>query len=154
VFFLQERVGRGGLPFRIFKFRTMVAAAPRLGTAITVRADSRVTRVGAFFRSSKLDELPQLINVLCGDMSLVGPRPEVPEFMNLYTPQQRAIILSLRPGMTDHASIVLRDESSLYDGQGDPAEIYRREIMPLKFAYYDRYSKDIGFLNDLRIIVA
>src|ERR1700730_719477 len=119
----------------------MVAAAPRLGTAITVRPDSRVKRVGAFFRRSKLDELPQLINVLCGDMSLVGPRPEVPEFMNLYTPEQRAIILSLRPGMTDHASIVLRDESSLYDGQGDPAEIYRREIMPIKFAYYDRYSK-------------
>ena len=87
-------------------------------------------------------------------MSLVGPRPEVPEFMNLYTPQQRAIILSLRPGMTDHASIVLRDESSLYDGQVDPFEIYRCEIMPIKFTYYERYSQDISFLNDLRIIVA
>ncbi|MGH6935885.1 MAG: sugar transferase [Methylocella sp.] len=153
--FRQERIGRGGRPFRIFKFRTMVAGAPRHGTeTITVRADSRVTRVGAFIRKYKLDELPQFINVLRGDMSLVGPRPEVPEFMNLYSPEQRGTITSMRPGMTDYAAIVLRDESSLYDGQVDPAEIYRCEIVPIKFSYYERYSQDIGFLNDLRIIVA
>jgi lipopolysaccharide/colanic/teichoic acid biosynthesis glycosyltransferase len=153
--FRQERIGRGGRPFHIFKFRTMVVGAPRRGTeTITVRADSRVTRVGAFVRKYKLDELPQFINVLRGDMSLVGPRPEVPEFMNLYSPEQRAIIVSMRPGMTDYAAIVLRDESSLYDGQVDPAEIYRCEIMPIKFTYYERYSQDIGFLNDLRIIIA
>jgi lipopolysaccharide/colanic/teichoic acid biosynthesis glycosyltransferase len=153
--FRQERIGRGGRPFHIFKYRTMVAGAPRRGAeTITVRADSRVTRVGAFIRKHKLDELPQFINVLRGDMSLVGPRPEVAEFMNLYSPEQRAIIASMRPGMTDYAAIVLRDESSLYDGQVDPAEIYRREIMPIKFTYYERYSQDISFFNDLKIIVA
>ena len=154
VFFRHERIGHGGRPFRIFKFRSMVAAAPRLGTAITVCSDSRITRIGDFLRRFKLDELPQLINVLMGNMSLVGPRPEVPEFMNLYTPEQRAIILSLRPGMTDYASILFRDESSLLDGKDDPIEVYRRVIMPMKFAYYERYTKDVGLLNDLRIIVA
>jgi lipopolysaccharide/colanic/teichoic acid biosynthesis glycosyltransferase len=153
-FFRQARIGRGGRPFRIFKFRSMVAGAPQLGKAITVRTDSRITRAGAFLRSSKLDELPQLINVFLGDMSLVGPRPEVPEFMNLYTPEQRAIILSLRPGMTDYASILFRDESSILRGQDDPVEIYQREIMPIKFAYYERYSRDVGFINDVRIIIA
>jgi lipopolysaccharide/colanic/teichoic acid biosynthesis glycosyltransferase len=154
LFFRQERIGWGGQPFRIFKFRSMVAGAPQFGRAITVRADSRITRVGAFLRRSKLDELPQLINVLTGDMSLVGPRPEVPEFMNFYTPEQRALIVSLRPGMTDYAAIFFRDESLLLDGQDDPVEFYRREIMPIKFAYYERYSRDVGFINDLRIIAA
>lgn len=154
VFFRQTRIGRGGRPFSIFKFRTMVAGAPQLGQAITVRADSRITHAGAFLRSSKLDELPQLINVFIGNMSLVGPRPEVPEFMNLYTPEQRAIILSLRPGMTDYASILFRDESSLLDGQNDPAGIYQREIMPVKFTYYERYSQNVGLATDLRIIGA
>ena len=153
-FFRQQRIGRGGRPFRIFKFRSMVADAPQLGTALTVRADNRITLVGALLRRTKLDELPQLINVLAGDMSLVGPRPEVPEFINLYTPEQRAIIVSLRPGMTDYASILFRDESSLLDGQDDPVEIYQHEIMPIKFAYYERYSRDVGLLNDLRIIAA
>jgi lipopolysaccharide/colanic/teichoic acid biosynthesis glycosyltransferase len=154
VFFRQIRIGRGGRPFRIVKFRSMVAGAPQLGKAITARADSRITRAGAFLRGSKLDELPQLINVLMGDMSLVGPRPEVPEFMNFYTPEQRAIILSLRPGMTDYASILFRDESSLLDGQDNPVEIYQHEIMPVKFAYYERYSRDVGLINDVRIIIA
>ncbi len=154
LFFRQERIGGGGRPFRIFKFRSMVAGAPQLGRAITARADDRITRVGALLRKTKLDELPQLINVLKGDMSLVGPRPEVPEFLNLYTPEQHALIVSLRPGMTDYASILFRDESSLLDRQDDPVEIYRREIMPIKFAYYERYSRDVGFLTDLRIIAA
>jgi lipopolysaccharide/colanic/teichoic acid biosynthesis glycosyltransferase len=153
VFFRQERVGLGGHPFRIYKFRSMVVEAARSGTALTVRADPRVTRVGAFLRRSKLDELPQLINVLAGDMSIVGPRPEVPEFMKFYTPDQRAIILSMRPGMTDYAAILFRDESSLLDQDCDPIAVYRREIMPVKFAYYERYSREIGVLNDLRIIL-
>lgn len=153
-FFRQERIGKGGEPFRIFKFRSMVDAAAKTGTEITIRADPRITRVGAFLRRSKLDELPQLINVLLGDMSLVGPRPEVPAFMKLYTPQQRAIILSLRPGMTDYAAILFRDESSLLDGRDDPIKIYQREIMPVKFAYYERYSRDVGVINDVRIIAA
>jgi lipopolysaccharide/colanic/teichoic acid biosynthesis glycosyltransferase len=152
VFFRQERVGYRGRPFRIFKFRSMVAGAA--GTALTVRADKRITRVGRFLRKTKLDELPQLINVLAGEMSLVGPRPEVPEFIKFYTPQQRSIILSIRPGMTDYAAILFRDESSLLEREHDAVEIYRRAIMPVKFAYYERYSQEIGALNDLRIILA
>jgi len=154
IFFRQERVGRGGRLFRIFKFRSMVVGAARAGTALTVRADTRITRAGSFLRRSKLDELPQLINVLAGDMSIVGPRPEVPEFMKLYTPDQRAIILSMRPGITDYAAILFRDESSLLDRERDPIDVYRREIMPAKFAYYERYSREISVLIDLRIILA
>jgi lipopolysaccharide/colanic/teichoic acid biosynthesis glycosyltransferase len=154
IFFRQERVGLRGRPFRIFKYRSMRVGAERAGTALTVRADSRITRVGLFLRRTKLDELPQFINVLAGDMSVVGPRPEVPEFMKFYTPQQRAIILSMRPGITDYAAILFRDESSLLDGRRDPVEVYRREIMPIKFGYYERYSREVGLLNDLRIILA
>jgi lipopolysaccharide/colanic/teichoic acid biosynthesis glycosyltransferase len=154
IFFRQERIGRGGRSFRIFKFRTMVVGAARAGTALTVRADTRITRAGSFLRRSKLDELPQLINVLVGDMSIVGPRPEVPEFMKFYAPSQRAIILSMRPGITDYAAILFRDESSLLDQEHDPIDVYRREIMPAKFAYYERYSREIGVLNDLLIILA
>jgi lipopolysaccharide/colanic/teichoic acid biosynthesis glycosyltransferase len=154
IFFRQERVGRGGRSFRIFKFRSMVVGATRAGTALTVRADTRITLVGAFLRRSKLDELPQLINVLAGDMSVVGPRPEVPEFMKFYRPDQRAVILSMRPGITDYAAILFRDESSLFEQGCDPVEVYRREIIPAKFTYYERYSQEISILNDLRIIFA
>jgi lipopolysaccharide/colanic/teichoic acid biosynthesis glycosyltransferase len=154
VFFLQERLGRGGRPFRIFKFRSMGVGAAKAGLALTVRADKRVTRVGKFLRASKLDEIPQLINVLCGSMSLVGPRPEVAEFMKFYSPEQRAIILSMRPGMTDYATILFRDENSLLDQNHDPLEVYRQQILPIKFAFYQRYSNEIGILNDLRIILA
>src|SRR5258705_2014842 len=154
IFFRQERVGRGGRWFRIFRFRSMVVGAARAGTALTVRGDARITRAGMFLRRSKLDELPQLINVLAGDMSIVGPRPEVPEFMKFYTPDQRAIILSMRPGITDYAAILFRDESSLLDRERNPIDVYRREIMPAKFAYYERYSREIGMLSDLRIIIA
>jgi len=154
IFFRQERVGLRGRSFRIFKFRSMVVDAARAGTALTVRADPRITRAGMFLRSSKLDELPQFINVLAGDMSIVGPRPEVPEFMKFYTPDQRAVILSMRPGITDYAAILFRDESSLLDRERDPIDVYRREIIPAKFAYYERYSREISVLNDLRIILA
>jgi lipopolysaccharide/colanic/teichoic acid biosynthesis glycosyltransferase len=154
IFFRQIRVGRWGRPFRIYKFRSMVVNAERAGTALTVQADPRITRIGMLLRSSKLDELPQLINVLVGDMSFVGPRPEVPEFMKFYTPDQRAIIVAMRPGITDYAAILFRDESSLLDGKRDPMGIYRHEIMPTKFACYERYSREIGVLNDFRIIVA
>ena len=149
VFFRQERVGQGDRSFRIFKFRTMRVAAPQAGTALTVRADKRITRVGAVLRRSKIDELPQLMNVFAGDMSLVGPRPEVPEFMNFYTPEQRSVLVSMRPGMTDYAAILFRDESSLLDEESNPVEVYRHEIMPIKFVHYERYSREIGVLNDL-----
>jgi 2-polyprenyl-6-hydroxyphenyl methylase/3-demethylubiquinone-9 3-methyltransferase len=119
-----------------------------------VRADKRITRLGNGLRRSKLDELPQLLNVLRGEMSLVGPRPEVSEFFKFYTPRQRATMLSMRPGITDYAALLFRDESSLLDESGDPVEFYRREIMPIKFTYYERYSRDIGILTDLRILIA
>lgn len=154
VFFRQTRVGRGGEPFQIFKFRSMTVAAPKLGPAITTRDDNRVTRVGAFIRRWKLDELPQLLNVLAGDMSLVGPRPEVPEFMSSYTPEQREVILSMRPGMTDYAAIIFRDESALLSSRENPAETYRREIMPIKFGHYERYARDMSLATDVKIILA
>jgi lipopolysaccharide/colanic/teichoic acid biosynthesis glycosyltransferase len=154
VFFRQTRVGRGGGTFRIFKFRTMCVGAEQLGAKLTVSDDPRVTRVGRFLRRSKIDELPQLINVLIGEMSLVGPRPESPEYMNFYSAEQRARILRLRPGVTDFASILLRDESSLFPPCQDPVDIYRRQIIPLKWRCYDRYFREMGVLTDLRIILA
>lgn len=153
VFFRQDRVGRGGRVFQIYKFRSMAVKAAD-GTALTLRGDKRITRVGAFLRKTKLDELPQLINVLTGDMSLVGPRPEVPEFMKFYSSEQRAIILSMRPGITDYAAILFRDESSLLSPDDDPVALYRYKIMPIKFGYYERYSREMSLLNDLRIILA
>ena len=153
VFFRQERVGRAGRPFHIFKFRSM-SVREASGSPLTVRGDPRVTRTGAWLRRSKLDELPQLLNVLAGHMSLVGPRPEVPEFMRFYTPPQRAIILSMLPGMTDYAAILFRDENSLLEADSNPVEFYRRQIMPVKFSHYERYSRDISLSTDLRLIVA
>ena len=153
-FFRQVRVGLNGRPFRIYKFRSMKAAkAPRCAP-LTVRADKRVTRLGAVLRRTKIDELPQLINVLAGDMSLVGPRPEVPEFMEFFSPAQRAILLSMLPGMTDYAAILFRNESDLLDQDKDPVAVYRYKILPIKFDYYERYSREIGAINDLRIILA
>lgn len=154
IFFRQQRVGRNGRPFRIFKFRSMTIDAPSRGSALTVRADKRITRVGQILRSTKLDELPQLINVLVGDMALVGPRPEVPQFMDFYSPEQRAIIVSVRPGITDFAAILFHDESALLDEADDPIKVYRNQIMPIKFRYYHRYRQELGTLTDLRIILA
>jgi len=153
-FFRQTRVGQHGRPFLIYKFRSMTTNAPGSGSALTVNADKRVTAVGAFLRRTKIDELPQFINVLAGDMSLVGPRPEVPEFVEFYSPEQRAILLSMRPGMTDYAAILFRDESALL-GQGrDPIAVYRYKIMPVKFRCYERYSREIGIFTDVRIVLA
>jgi lipopolysaccharide/colanic/teichoic acid biosynthesis glycosyltransferase len=154
IMFRQERVGRNGRPFRIFKFRTMAAGGASAGLTLTVRDDKRITSIGSFLRKTKIDELPQLLNVLAGSMSLVGPRPEVPEFMKFYTPEQRAILLSMRPGITDYASILFRDENSLLDQTQDPVDVYRYQIMPIKFIYYERYGRNIGVVNDLRIILA
>jgi len=152
--FRQTRVGLQGRPFRIYKFRSMGVDQTANGSALTVGADKRITRVGAFLRRTKIDELPQFINVLAGDMSLVGPRPEVPEFVEFYSPEQRAILLSMRPGMTDYAAILFRDESSMLDQDRDPIAVYKHVIMPIKFGYYERYRHEIGLINDLRIILA
>ncbi len=152
--FRQTRVGLNGRPFRIYKFRSMHAAPVSRGLALTVRADRRVTRIGAFLRRTKIDELPQLLNVLAGDMSLVGPRPEVPEFMEFYSPAHRALLLSMRPGLTDYAAILFHDESELLEQDSNPLAVYRDVIVPIKFRHYERYSREIGTFNDLRIILA
>ena len=152
VFFRQVRVGRDGVPFRIFKFRTMTVSAAK-GPEITVKADARITRTGHILRKAKLDELPQLINVLTGEMALVGPRPEVPHFMDQYPQEQRRTILSVRPGITDYASILFRNENDILDGTQDPEQVYVSEIMPIKHYYYARYVRDMSLLTDIRIII-
>ena len=152
VFYRQVRVGRGGKPFRIFKFRTMVVDADKKGLSITVGRDSRITRVGAFLRKTKLDELAQLLNVLCGQMSFVGPRPEVPRYVELYTPYQRQVLL-VRPGITDYASIAYRNENDLLAGADDPERMYIETIMPDKIELNMKYLREISPLADLRLIL-
>lgn len=152
-FYRQTRIGRAGRPFEIDKFRSMTPAPMGSGLGLTVAKDPRVTRVGAFLRRSKLDELPQLFNVLVGEMSLVGPRPETPELITLYTPSQRAAMLSVRPGMTDYASMLLRDESALLEG-AQPVRFYRDHLVPLKYELCLRYINEIGPLTDIRIVLA
>ena len=152
VFYRQVRVGRGGGPFRIFKFRTMVVDADKKGLSITVGRDSRITRVGAFLRKTKLDELAQLLNVLCGQMSFVGPRPEVPRYVELYTPYQRQVLL-VRPGITDYASIAYRNENDLLAGADDPEKMYIETIMPDKIELNMKYLREISPLADLRLIL-
>jgi lipopolysaccharide/colanic/teichoic acid biosynthesis glycosyltransferase len=152
VFFLQERIGRNGRSFRIFKFRTMVDSIEHGGPLITVETDKRITPVGKFLRRYKLDELPQLTNVLAGDMSLVGPRPEVPRYVACYAPDVRTTVLSIRPGITDPASIEFRRESELLAAAPDPEYEYIHTILPLKLAYYERYVRERSFTGDLAII--
>ena len=152
VFYRQVRVGRGGRTFRIFKFRTMVVDADRKGLSITVGRDSRITRVGAFLRRTKLDELAQLLNVLCGQMSFVGPRPEVPRYVELYTPYQRQVLL-VRPGITDYASIAYRNENDLLAGADDPERLYIETIMPDKIELNMKYLREISPLTDVRLIL-
>ena len=152
VFYRQERVGRNGKPFRIFKFRSMVSDADKKGLAITVGRDSRITRVGAVLRKTKLDELAQLLNVLTGQMSFVGPRPEVPRYTALYTPYQRQVLL-VRPGITDYASIAYRNENDMLSGAADPEQMYIEEIMPAKIELNMKYLHEISPLTDLKLIL-
>lgn len=151
VFFRQKRVGRHGLPFRIWKFRTMVIDAEAKGQ-ITIGRDPRVTRIGYLLRRLKLDELPQLLNVLFGDMSLVGPRPEVPHYVDCYPEDVRNVVLSVPPGITDWASIMFRDESDILAHAADPERSYIEYVLPVKLDYAVRYVKERSFLMDLRII--
>ena len=153
VFYRQVRVGRNGKEFRIFKFRTMVVDADKKGLQITVGRDSRITRVGAFLRKTKLDELAQLLNVLVGEMSFVGPRPEVPKYVDLYTPYQRQVLL-VRPGITDYASIAYRNENDLLAGADDPERMYVEEIMPAKIELNMKYLRRVSPLEDIRLIFA
>jgi lipopolysaccharide/colanic/teichoic acid biosynthesis glycosyltransferase len=149
--FVQDRVGRGGRLFRIFKFRTMTMGAEKRGQ-ITVGQDVRVTRIGHALRRFKLDELPQLLNVLRGEMSLVGPRPEVPRYVACYPERVREMVLSVPPGITDWASIEFKEESVLLGRATDPERTYVEEILPIKLEYYLRYVAQRNFAVDLKII--
>ena len=153
VFYRQVRVGRGGKEFRIFKFRTMVVDADKKGLQITVGRDSRITRMGALLRKTKLDELAQLLNVFLGQMSFVGPRPEVPRYVAMYTPYQRQVLL-VRPGITDYASIAYRNENNLLAGAEDPERMYVEEIMPAKLELNMKYLRRVSPLEDIRLILA
>jgi len=150
VFFRQTRVGRGGALFCIFKFRTMRQQAD--GGQLTVGHDPRITQAGIFLRHYKIDELPQLINVLLGSMSLVGPRPEVPRYVAFYPPKVRAIVLSVAPGITDWASILYKEESAILGRAANPEQVYLESILPTKLDYYMRYVRERNFWLDLRII--
>jgi lipopolysaccharide/colanic/teichoic acid biosynthesis glycosyltransferase len=152
VLFRQTRVGRHGVSFTLYKFRTMRAASAKIDRQVTVGADARITPLGGILRKSKVDELPQLWNVLRGEMSLVGPRPETPEFVALYPTQLRDIILSVRPGITDAASIKYRNESDLLALVPDPIAHYEAVIMPDKLHIAASYVQNHSFWGDLCII--
>ena len=161
VLFRQVRVGRHGVPFDILKFRTMAAqppvqpqpgVPPNLQRLLTVGRDPRITRAGHFLRKYKLDELPQLFNVVQGTMSLVGPRPEVPRYVACYPPRERELVLSVKPGVTDWASILYKDENAILGQALDPERAYIETILPTKLEYYVRYVRERTFWVDLRII--
>jgi lipopolysaccharide/colanic/teichoic acid biosynthesis glycosyltransferase len=154
VFFRQERVGQYGKFFRIHKFRSMTVDAPSKGLQITIGADVRITRVGFWLRKYKLDELAQLIDVFNGSMSLVGPRPEVPHYVEKYPDQIREIVLSVKPGITDWASIKYKDENEILARADDPQQAYVNEVLPIKLQYYVDYVCNRSFFGDIKIICA
>ncbi len=151
VFYRGERIGLHGKPFRIFKFRTMVVDAERFGVSSTSDDDQRITSIGKFLRRYKLDELPQLINVLVGDMSLVGPRPEVKKFTDMYTDEEK-VIMGVRPGITDWASLWNPDEGALLKGSTDPDKDYLEKIRPEKIRRQLKYVREWSFWTDIEII--
>lgn len=148
--FKQQRCGRRGRRFSVLKFRTMRASE---GAKVTVGKDPRITRLGRFLRRTKLDELPQLVNILKGDMSLVGPRPEVPEYVALYTPEMRETVLSVRPGITDPVSLMLIDESELLAKAEEPVAYYRDVLLPWKVSLQAEYVRTRSFGADLAVIL-
>jgi lipopolysaccharide/colanic/teichoic acid biosynthesis glycosyltransferase len=152
VFFRQVRVGRHGQPFRIHKFRTMVADAPQRGLALTVGADPRITRSGAWLRRTRLDELPQLIDVVFGRMSLVGPRPEVPRYVQHYPPALRKRALAVRPGITDPSSLDYLDEGAMLAAASDPEREYIEHILPRKLQAAVDYADRASLWTDLQVV--
>jgi lipopolysaccharide/colanic/teichoic acid biosynthesis glycosyltransferase len=151
--FAHERVGRHGRKFKLLKFRTMVQDAPKLGGAITAGHDPRITRIGRLLRATKLDELPQLWNVLKGEMSLVGPRPEVEQYVQLWEPELRKQVLSVRPGITGLTQIRYRHEERLLAQQSDSEKYYREVLLPLKLASDAEYVRRRSLLFDLSILL-
>lgn len=151
VLYIQNRVGRYGKPFGLYKFRTMHPDSDKKGLLTVGGRDPRVTSIGYTLRRYKLDELPQLVNVLKGEMSLVGPRPEVQKYVDLYTPEQRQV-LTLRPGLTDYASLHYFNENELLADSADPEKRYVEELMPAKLKLNLQYLRDAGLFTDLKII--
>jgi lipopolysaccharide/colanic/teichoic acid biosynthesis glycosyltransferase len=152
VLFRQERVGCGGETFKMWKFRSMIAGADTMGPLITAAGDSRVNRIGRYLRRWKLDELPQLWNVLCGDMSLVGPRPEVPLYVRDYTPAQRQVF-TVRPGITDPASLRYRNEENILAAAADRESFYKQVILPCKIVLNLEYVQTFSWHLDLAVIL-
>ncbi|HAT4248992.1 sugar transferase [Clostridium perfringens] len=152
VLFKQVRIGKAGKEFEILKLRTMVVNAEKKGMQITVGKDNRITNIGSFLRKYKIDELPQLINVFKGDMSFVGPRPEVPKYVELYNENQRNI-LKVRPGITDIASIEFRNENDLLSKSNNPEKTYIEEIMQKKLMLNEEYIYNISIVYDIKIII-
>ncbi|MCY7007851.1 sugar transferase [Fusobacterium simiae] len=151
IFFKQIRVTKDGREFKIFKYRTMKVGSDKY-SQITVGKDNRITRIGSFLRKYKLDEIPQLINVLLGDMSLVGPRPEVPKYVALYTDEQKEI-LKVRAGITDYASIEFSNENDLLASEKNPEKVYIEKIMPKKIELNKKYLSEISIITDIKIIL-
>lgn len=153
VFFRQERVGRGGRMFRIHKFRTMRVDAERMGPQVTVGEDPRITRTGRWLRHHRVDELPQFIDVLKGDMSMVGPRPEVPRYVAHYPPDMKALVLAVRPGMTDPATLAHIDESLFLAASANPEQAYIREVLPRKLAVQADYAARATLWSDCILLI-
>ena len=154
VFYRGVRGGWHGTTFRIFKFRTMVQNAEAMGPSSTADDDSRVTKFGRFLRKFKLDELPQLLNVIAGDMSLVGPRPQVTWALELYSPEEKQAVAAVRPGITDYASIRFRNESEILRGSPDPDRDYMEKIHPEKMRLTIEYAQRQSLWLDLKIIAS
>jgi lipopolysaccharide/colanic/teichoic acid biosynthesis glycosyltransferase len=151
VFYLQERIGKFGKPFRLFKFRTMHTGSDKKGLLTVGGRDPRITTAGYYLRKYKLDELPQLLNVFIGDMSLVGPRPEVKKYVDLYSLEQR-LVLNVKPGITDYASLEYFEENDLLAKSSEPEKTYIEEIMPAKLKLNARYITEAGLITDVKII--
>lgn len=151
VFYLQERIGQKGKTFYLVKFRTMRTNADKEGKLTVGMRDARITRVGYWLRKLKLDEFPQFLNVLFGDMSIVGPRPEVKEYVDLYTAEQRKV-LDVKPGITDYASLEYFHENELLGKSENPRETYIREVMPAKLELNKKYLKNPNILHDIKIM--
>jgi lipopolysaccharide/colanic/teichoic acid biosynthesis glycosyltransferase len=152
--FFQDRVGRGGTVFRIIKFRSMTASTNMDASQLTIGNDLRITKFGSLLRKWKVDELPQLWNVLKGDMSIVGPRPEVPKYVAHYPTKTRSIILSVRPGITDPCSLILSNESAILSNADDPHHYYIKVLLPKKLKIYEKYVENQSFLFDTKIIIS
>lgn len=152
IFFKQRRIGKDFIPFDFIKFRTMVVNKEGFGPLVTQGNDPRITPLGRFLRKSKIDELPQLINVLKGEMSIVGPRPEVEKYVMMFKEEYKEI-LRVKPGITDYATIEFRDEETILNQYRDVEEGYIKEILPRKIELYKKYISEIGFLTDIKLIL-